>query len=191
MPESRSPASRILNGNSCVLLIIDPQTRLMPAIFEADRVTRNCVLLLRLSQILSIPTVVTTQYAQGLGPLVSEVADAAPGITPLDKTSFGCFGDENFVAHLKQVAAGRDTLLVAGVESHVCVAQTVLAALNAGYTVHVAGDATSSRTRENWEAGLYRMDRAGAVLSSTEMMIYELLGKSGTHEFKAILPLLK
>jgi nicotinamidase-related amidase len=191
MTDLRNAAGRILSPQTSTLVIIDTQTKLMPAIFEADRVTRNCVLLLRLSQILSIPTIVTTQYAQGLGPLVSEVACAAPGITPLDKTSFGCFGDENFVARLKEVAQGRDTLLVAGVESHVCVTQTVLAALNAGYVVHVARDATSSRTRENWEAGLHRMDHAGAVLSSTEMMIYELLGKSGTPEFKAILPLLK
>ncbi len=178
MSESRNAASRILDRKTSVLVMIDPQTRLMPVIFERDRVVRNCVLLLGASQVLSIPAIVTTQYAQGLGPLASEVACAAPGITPLDKTSFGCFGDENFVARLKEVAPGRDTLLVAGVESHVCVTQTVLAALNAGYTVHVARDATSSRTRENWEAGLHRMDRAGAVLSSTEMMIYELLGKA-------------
>lgn len=191
MSEFRSPASHILERNSCALLIIDPQTKLMPVIFEADRVIRNCVLLLRLSQILSIPIVVTTQYAKGLGPLVSEVACAAPGTTPLDKTSFGCFKDEKFVARLNEVAPGRNTLLVAGVESHVCVTQTVLAALNADYTVHVARDATSSRTPENWETGLHRMGRAGAVLSSTEMITYELLGKSGTPEFKAILPLLK
>jgi nicotinamidase-related amidase len=191
MSELRNPARRVLDRNSSALVIIDPQTKLMPAIFEADRVIKNCVLLLRLAQVLSIPAIVTTQYAQGLGPLVSEVACAAPGFTPLDKTSFGCFGDEKFVAHLKEVSPGRDTLLVAGVESHVCVAQTVLAGLNAGYMVHVARDATSSRTRENWEAGLHRMDRAGAVLSSTEMMIYELLGKSSTAEFKAMLPLLK
>jgi nicotinamidase-related amidase len=191
MSESQNAASRILDHTSCALVIVDPQTKLMPAILEADRVIKNCVLLLRLGQTLSIPTVVTTQYAQGLGPLVPEIACAVPGIVPLDKTSFGCFGDENFVAHLKEVASGRNTLLVAGVESHVCVAQTVLAALNAGYTVHVARDATSSRTRENWKAGLHRMDRAGAILSSTEMTIYELLGKSGTLEFKAMLPLLK
>ena len=191
MTNPRNAAVRILDPKSSAIVIIDPQTKLMPAIFEADRVIKRCVLLLRLGQILSIPTVLTTQYAQGLGPLVSDVATAAPGITPLDKTSFGCFGDENFLAHLKEVAPGRDTLLVAGVESHVCVMQTVLGALNAGYVVHVARDATSSRTLENWKVGLNRMERAGAVISSTEMMIYELLGKSGTPEFKAILPLLK
>lgn len=191
MTDLQNTASHFLNPKTSALVIIDPQTKLMPAIFEADLVTRNCVLLLRLGQILSMPTVVTTQYAQGLGPLVPEVSCALPGLTPLDKTSFGCFGDEHFVARLKEVAPGRHTLLVAGVESHVCVTQTVLGAMNAGYDVHVARDATSSRTRENWEAGLHRMDRAGAVISSTEMMIYELLGKSGTPEFKAILPLLK
>lgn len=191
MTDFRNAAARLLAAKSSTLVIIDPQTKLMPAIFEADRVTRNCVLLLRLAEILSIPAIVTTQYSKGLGPLVSEVACAAPGITPLDKTSFGCFGDEQFSAHLQTVAPGRDTLLVAGVESHVCVMQTVLAGLNAGFTVHVAKDATSSRTRENWEVGLHRMDRAGAEISSTEMMIYELLGKSGTREFKALLPLLK
>lgn len=191
MPSRSNPASRILRPEGCALLIIDPQTKLMPAIFEAERVTRNCVLLLRLAQIWSIPAVVTTQYAEGLGPLIPEVACATPGIAPLDKTSFGCFAEEKFVAHLNEIASGRRTLLVAGVESHICVMQTVLGALNAGCAVHVAGDATSSRTRENWEIGLHRMERAGAVLSSTEMMIYELLGKSGTPEFKAILPLLK
>ncbi|HEX5413290.1 MAG TPA: hydrolase [Terriglobia bacterium] len=191
MTSRSNAASRILRPKDCALLIIDLQTKLMPAIFEAERVTGNCVLLLRLAQIWSMPAVVTTQYAEGLGPLVPEVACAMPGITPLDKTSFGCFADETFVAHLEGIASGRHTLLVAGVESHICVMQTALAALNAGCTVHLAGDAISSRTRENWEIGLHRMERAGAVLSSTEMMIYELLGKSGTPEFKAILPLLK
>lgn len=163
----------------------------MPAIFESSRVISNAVLLLRLSQTLSIPTVLSTQYAQGLGPVIPEVASAAPGVHTIDKTSFGCCGDERFLPHLKRLAPGADTLLVSGVETHVCVTQTVLGALNAGYAVHVAQDATSSRTRENWEVGLHRMEGAGAVISSTEMMIFELLGKSGTPEFKSMLLLMK
>jgi nicotinamidase-related amidase len=82
-------------------------------------------------------------------------------------------------------------LVVAGVESHICVAQTVLGALQSGYLVHIAADAVCSRTRENWQIGLDRMERAGAVISSAEMAVYELLAKSGTPEFKAILPLLR
>ena len=191
MRDSRIAASRILDPKTSAPVIIDPQTKLMPATFQADRVTKNTVILLRLSQILSMPAVVTTQSAKGLGPAVSEVACAVPGLTPFEKMSFGCFGEENFDAHLQEVAPGRDTLLGAGVESHVCVTQTVLGALNAGYAVHVARDATSSRTRENWDAGLNRMEHAGDVISSTEMMVYELLGKRGTPEFKATVPLLK
>jgi len=102
MSDLKNAASRILDPQTSMLVIIDPQTKLMPAIFEADRVTRNCVLLLRLGQILSIPTVVTTQYSEGLGPLVSEITCALSGTATLDKTSFGCFEDEHFRAHLKE-----------------------------------------------------------------------------------------
>lgn len=182
---------QLLDSKDVALLAIDLQCKLLPAIFEAERVVRNSVILLRLSRMLSIPFILTTQYAQGLGPVVAEVSAAAPGVTPLDKTSFGCFGDANFPQLLRESASGRGTLLVAGVESHVCVTQTVLGALEAGYTVHVSEDATSSRTAANWQIGLQRMEKAGAIISSTEMMVYELLRQSGTPEFKAILPLLK
>jgi nicotinamidase-related amidase len=93
--------------------------------------------------------------------------------------------------HLRSHAPEARSLLVAGVESHICVTQTVLGALEAGYLVHVAADAVSSRTRENWQIGLNRMERASAVISSTEMIVYELLGKSSTPEFKAMLQMLK
>ena len=181
----------LLDSKNVALVAIDLQSKLLPAIFEAERVIKNTVILLRLGQLLSIPAILTTQYAQGLGAVVPEVAAAAPGVAPLDKTSFGCFGDGNFMQQLKELNPERTTLLVAGVESHVCVMQTVLGALSAGYTVHVAEDATSSRTGSNWQIGLNRMEKCGAIVSSTEMMVYELLRKSGTPEFKAILPLLK
>jgi nicotinamidase-related amidase len=92
---------------------------------------------------------------------------------------------------MKILAPRAHTLLVAGIETHICVTQTVLGAIAAGYLVHVAADATSSRTAENWQIGLKRMERAGAVISSTEMMVYELLARSDTPEFKALLPLIK
>jgi nicotinamidase-related amidase len=146
---------------------------------------------LRLAELLGIPTILTCQYVQGLGPVVPEVAQSAPGIAPVEKTSFGCFGDPGFLDELQRRAPEARTLLVAGVESHICVMQTVLGAMESGYLVHVAADATASRTRENWRIGLARMERAGAVISSTEMIVYELLRRSGTREFKAILPALK
>ena len=111
-------------------------------------------------------------------------------MVPIDKVSFGCFGDEGFRSRLKDLV-GRDQLLVAGVESHICVAQTVLGALDAGFTVHVAGDAVGSRTDANRQVGLARMEKAGAFLSSAEMAVYELLGRSDSAAFKAMLPHLK
>ena len=105
---------------------------------------------------------------------------------PVDKLEFGCFGNGEYCS---QVASWRTALrcCCAAWESHICVTQTALGALNQGLNVHVAADAVSSRTELNWKVGLNRMQAAGAVLSSTEMMMYELLGKSGTPAFKEIL----
>jgi nicotinamidase-related amidase len=172
-------------------VMIDLQAKLLPAIFEASRVVRNARLLLRLAELLKLPVVLTTQNASGLGPTVPEIQSLAQATGPIDKTSFGCFGDEAFKRALKARAPQANTLLVAGIESHICVTQTVLGALEDGYLVHVAEDAVSSRTPENWRVGLQRMERSGAVMSSTEMMVYELLGRSNTAEFKAMLPFLK
>ena len=182
---------KLADRNSAALVVIDLQAKLVPAIFESERVIRNAQLLLRLSDILGLPTILTTQNAVGLGGTVPEISTLAQGIEPIDKTSFGCFGEGEFAHQVKKLAPGANTLLVAGIESHICVTQTVLGALDAGYLVHVAEDAVSSRTLENWRVGLKRMERAGAVMSSTEMMVYELLGRSGTPEFKAMLPYLK
>ncbi|HEY6555385.1 MAG TPA: isochorismatase family protein, partial [Vicinamibacteria bacterium] len=148
------------------------------------------VLILRLADILGIPVVLTTQYQKGLGGTVAEVRDAAPGQEPLDKTSFGCFLDEGFLRRLSELGP-RDQLVITGVESHICVAQTVLGALEKSYQAHVVSDAVGSRTEANREVGLRRMERAGALISSAEMCVYELLGRSDTAAFKKMLPHLK
>jgi nicotinamidase-related amidase len=183
--------SRLLDRNSTALIVLDLQANLVPAMFDPQGVIRNAQILLRLAELLRIPRILTAQYVQGLGPVVPEIAQSTHGIEPIEKTSFGCFAEPDFFDQLKLCAREARTLLVAGVESHICVMQTVLGAMQAGYLVHVASDAVGSRTRENWQIGLSRMERAGAVISSTEMMVYELLGSSGTPEFKQILPLLK
>jgi nicotinamidase-related amidase len=185
------PGSKLLDRKSAALVVIDLQAKLLPAIFERERVIRNAQLLLHLAQLLKLPVVLTTQNAAGLGATVPEIQLLTQNIEPIDKTSFGCFGDDAFKHILKARAPQANTLLVAGIESHICVTQTVLGALRDGYLAHVAEDAVSSRTPENWRVGLHRMERAGAVMSSTEMMVYELLGESGTAEFKAMLPFLK
>ena len=188
---THEPAARLLQPSQCALLVIDLQERLMPAIFEAERVLKNATLLLKLAGVLDLPVLLTTQYAQGLGPTLAAITREAPGVTPVDKLEFGGFGSEAFCRRLGELPAGRRTLLVAGIESHICVTQTVLGARSQGLNAHVAADAVSSRTAFNWEIGIERMRAAGAVISSTEMIIYELLGRSGGDAFKRMLPFLK
>lgn len=183
-------ARRPLRVDDCVLVVVDIQENLLVRVQEKDRLVRNSQLLIRLANILSLPVVVTTQYSKGLGPTVPAILSLLPDITPVDKMEFGCFGNGEFCSAIS-VLAGRDTLLLCGMETHICVMQTALGALNQGQNVHVAADAVSSRTELNWKLGLGRMREAGAVISSTEMMIYELLGKSGSPAFKEILQYLK
>jgi len=172
------------------MVLVDLQERLLPAIDGRDAVVRNAILLLRLARALDVPVLLTTQYAQGLGRTIPEILAEATDAAPIDKVTFGCFGDEGFRSRLRGLV-GRDQLLLAGVESHICVAQTALGALEAGFTVHVASDAVGSRTDANRQVGLARMQKAGAYLSSAEMAVYELLGRSDSPAFKAMLPHLK
>lgn len=191
-PERAEAARRPLTAERCALIVVDIQEKLLPPIWEKERLVRNAQLLLRLAGILSLPVLATTQYARGLGATVPDIASLLPtGTTPLDKLEFGCFGNEAFCAALDRLPQGRDTLLVCGMETHICVLQTVLGALAQGYTVHVAADACGSRAQLNWQLGLERMRDAGAVISSTEMAIYELLRGSGTAQFKEMLRYLK
>jgi len=183
--------AQLLDRKTAALVFLDLQAKLVPAMFNQQCLIRNSLILLQLGQLLRLPRILTAQYTKGLGPVVPEIARAAPSVEPIEKTSFGCFGEPGFVAQLRKRAPNARTLVAAGVECHICVAQTVLGALEAGYLVHVAADAIGSRTRENWQIGLNRMERAGAVVSSTEMVVYELLARSGTEEFKAMLPILK
>ena len=184
-------ARRPLEAEQCALVVIDIQEKLLPPIFQKDQLVRNSQLLIRAAGILKIPAIVSTQYSKGLGSTVPEVASLLSGIDAVDKTLFSCFGSDMFCALLKRLPGQRNTLLLCGMESHICVTQTALAALRDGYLVHVASDAVSSRTEWNWKIGLDRMRAAGAVISSTEMMIYELMRSSSSAAFKELLPHLK
>jgi nicotinamidase-related amidase len=190
-PDYAEIARRPLDPAQCALVVIDIQGKLLPPIFEKERLLRNSQLLVRLANILHLPVLVTTQYTRGLGSVVPEIASVLPDAKVIDKTSFSCFGDEGFCSTLKELPRQRKTLLVCGMEAHICVMQTVLGALSRQYMVHVPADAVSSRTELNWKIGLDRMKSAGAVISSTEMIIYELLGVSGSPAFKEMLPHLR
>ncbi len=174
----------LLKRDRCLLVVIDAQQRLMPVIHEHQGITENLVRLARFAGIIDLPVVVTEQ--QKLGSTLPELARHLP--EPVSKISFDCFGCPEFVRALDDL--GRDTLVLTGVESHICVAQTALSALGR-YRVQVVSDAVGSRSPHNLEVALRRLQAAGVEITSTEMFIYELLGRAGTEEFKATLPLVK
>ena len=189
--ETTDVARRPLVADQCTLVVVDIQQKLLPPIFNKDDLIKNSQLLIRAAKILEIPLVVTTQYCQGLGPVVPEIASLLGNAQPIDKLQFGCFASNEFRSTLKSLPGIRNTLLLCGMETHICVMQTALGALNDGYLVHVATDAIGSRVRWNWDIGIDRMRAAGTVISTTEMMIYELLRSSGSAQFKQMLPYLK
>jgi len=178
-----------LTRQDAALLVVDVQEKLLPSIFEEERVRGNTLALVRAAQVLGVPVLVTEQYPKGLGKTATDVAEALAGVAAIEKLTFSTFGEPAFVEALK--ALGRRTLIVVGIEAHVCITQSVLDALSAGYQVHVLADAVSSRTEANWRLGLARMQQAGAVVSSTEMALFELLHVAGTPEFKEVLRLIK
>ena len=184
-------ARRPLETDHCALIVVDIQEKLLPPIFQKEQLIRNSQLLIRLAGILKIPTIATTQYSKGLGKIVPEISSLLPSAEAIDKLQFSCFGSDVFCSMLKRLPGNRNTVLLCGMEAHICVMQTALGALREGYLVHVASDAVSSRAEWNWKVGLERMRAAGAVISSTEMIIYELLRASGSPAFKELLPFLK
>ena len=184
-------ARRPLDPARCALVVIDIQEKLLPPIFQKEQLVRNSQLLIRLAGIVKIPTLLTTQYSKGLGNTVPDVASLLPETQAIEKQIFSCFGSDVFCSSLKRLPGNRNTVILCGMESHICVAQTALAALREGYLVHVASDAVGSRTEWNWKIGLERMRAAGAVMSSTEMVIYEALRSSDTSAFKDMLKHLK
>ncbi len=149
-------ARQPLRVENCALVVVDIQQKLLPPIFNKDQLIRNTSLLIRLAKILDIPILLTTQYAKGLGETVPEIA-ALAGIAAIDKLEFGCFGKEAFCSAVKALPGNRTTMLLCGMETHICVMQTALGALDQGYIVHVASDAVGSRAESNWKVGLERM----------------------------------
>jgi nicotinamidase-related amidase len=184
-------ARRPLQPEECALVVVDIQEKLLPPIFNKDELVRNTKLLIHLARLIDVPILATTQYQRGLGPTVPEIAGLLGGVAIQDKLEFSCFGSDQFCSAVKSLPGNRNTVLLCGMETHICVMQTALGALNRGYLVHVAADAVGSRAQSNWQIGLRRMEAAGAVISSTEMMMYELMRASGTPVFKEMLQHLK
>ncbi len=177
------------------LVVVDVQEALLRAIpaDTAAAIVRNLRILTAAAHIFGLPVLVTEQYPRGLGRTVAAVAEAlAEGgrpPVPIEKTEFGCAAVPAFRDALK--ATGRGTVVLTGLEAHVCVLQTALGLLADGYLIHVPADAVGSRSAANRQIGLDLMARGGAVITSTETIVFQLLGRAGTPEFKALAPLLK
>lgn len=163
----------------------------MAHIHETDRVVRNIVLMIRLAQAMKMPILVNTQYKKGIGPLVPEVAELLVDVACPDKVCFNGLADPGVQQAVQALPEAVDTLLLCGVETHICVYQTAIGALQAGFNVRVVADAVSSRSPVNDMLGQQRLRELGAVLAPAEMLIYELLQRAGTEAFKAMLPYLK
>jgi len=179
----------LLQRDQTVLVLVDVQERLHAEMARRDDVGANLVKLAEAARVLGIPVVVTEHAAKAFGSTIEPLRAALGACAPLHKMVFSCFGSEEFRAKLESL--GRRQVVVAGYETHVCVCQTALDAQAAGYQVHVVRDASSSRSDANGAVGLEKMAGAGILPASTETVIFELLQRAGTDEFRALLPVIK
>jgi nicotinamidase-related amidase len=174
----------VLDKESVVLLIVDIQERLAAVMKEKERVVRNNQHLIELAKMIRVPILVTEQYPKGLGKTVQELQTALPEYRPVEKLTFDCCGQPAFLQELKDLK--KSTVILTGMETHICVLQTCIGLLGNGINVHVVEDAICSRTPENWRTGIAFMRDAGAVITGTETVLFQLLRVAGTEEFKKI-----
>jgi nicotinamidase-related amidase len=177
--------ARVLDRDRALLVVVDVQEAFRPAVIDFEWVARNAGILVQGARALDVPVVVTEQYPKGLGRTAPEVAEHLDGLEPIEKVCFSAAAADGFDP------AGRDQALVCGIESHVCVSQTAHDLLDRGLEVHVAGDAVTSRTEENRVLGLRKMEGSGAIVTSVETALFELLGAAGSDEFKTVQGLIK
>lgn len=178
----------IPNGSNIALVVIDVQEKFSPAIFEFSRVVDNCSKLIRAFQVFKRPILHTEQYPNGLGKTVPELAKLLSG-KPIEKTEFSCMRNPEFKKKIEELDVHE--IVICGIESHVCVLQTALDAMMLGYEVYLVSDAVSSRKESDWKAGIKRAKQSGAWRVSTEMIIFQMMEKAGTEEFKKIQEIIK
>lgn len=174
----------VLDRENTVLLIVDIQEKLAVVMKEKDKVVKNNLHLIELVKMTGMPVLVTEQYPKGLGPTVSELREALPYYRPIEKMTFDCCGQPDFLDELKEL--NKTNVILTGMETHICVLQTCIGLVKGGINVHVVQDAICSRTKENWKTGIEYMREAGAVVTCTETVLFQLLKVAGTEEFKAI-----
>ena len=188
MAEPLVRSCELMSRDDTALLVVDVQQKLVPLIDGAGRMVWNIGRLIDAAAVLGVPVFATEQYPRGLGPTVPELASRLEGDVP-EKLAFSCGGCAELVEGLRGRALNK--VLVCGIETHVCVQQTVFDLLADGWRVYLPVDAVGSRYRLDYETALRRMDSAGVALTTTEAAMFEWCAASGTPEFKAISELVK
>ncbi len=182
---------QLINAKRSCMVVIDPQERLMKAVEKPEKVVKNINLLMKTAEVFDIPVIATTQYKKGLGPIVSEIELSAKRLFQIDKTEFNCFFNKDFISILNNLPPAIDTLILSGVEAHICVFQTAVAAMERNFSTWVASDAVSSRSKKNKKQALTLMTQNTIFCAPTETIVYQVLKKAGTEQFKSLLSHLK
>ena len=175
----------LLSVEHTAILVVDVQEKLFPYINEKFKVLDNITKLLKFAKITGIPVILTEQNPKGLGRTIREIKDLIPDVEPIEKYTFSCAGEDSFIPALKN--KNLQNLIVVGIETHICITQTVIDLLKSEFCVHVVSDAVGSRGKLNHDTGISRMGRAGAVISTVEMVMYEYLKTSEHPNFKDFL----
>ena len=179
----------LFSSENSVLLVIDIQGKLASLIFEKEKTYKNVQALIQAAQFLKMPIILTEQVPEKIGDTIPEISSLLKDVPPIEKVTFSCYPNKRFQEALKK--SGRKEVIVVGIETHVCVVQTVADLLREEYLVQVVADAVSSRSKDNKEIALERMRNLGATLTSTEMIMCELLKTSEHPKFKDVLNLIK
>lgn len=174
----------LLRADDALLLIVDVQEKLLPAMQDPEALTRRCRILLEGARALGVPVLVSEQYPRGLGHTVGELKAVASDVPVFEKMTFSCVGHEGLLDAIEEV--NRDQIVVAGIEAHICVLQTALDLIEQGAQVHVPADAVASRREDHCRIALERMRASGVVITTVESVLFEMLGIAGTEAFKTI-----
>jgi len=187
MQLKRNP--KILSADSTALLIIDIQEKILGVMNNPEMVISNTIKLIKGFKVLGLPIFFTEQYPKGLGPTAPQISQELDGLTPIQKMTFSCFGAENLFKEISEKNISQ--VVVAGIESHVCVQQTALDLIANDIQVNIAADAVSSRKELDYKTALERMRTHGAEITTAESVLFELLNVCGTDQFKAISKIVK
>jgi nicotinamidase-related amidase len=179
----------LIERDDAVLVIVDVQGKLAHSMFRKDELFTSLEILIRGCQILELPILLTEQVPEKLGPTVEEVSTLLTGCTPIAKRHFSCARDQDFMKALSET--GKTAVILAGIEAHVCVYQTAADLIEAGFRIEVVGDAVSSRIEANRKVGLAKMQSLGAHLTSTEMLLFELMKIAQGESFRQLVRIVK